>query len=110
MAHNAKLKLSESGALEIRDANESRTVASLNGGGSRETVCIWKPFSRVFIGCDETITCGHNAMRFQCDGNLAFLKYDPATGQWPPKKVMNVSGTFGKGGNLLKKDELTMEM
>ena len=49
-------------------------------------------------------------MRFQCDGNLVFLKYDPATGQWPHKKIMNVSGTLGKGGTPLKKDELSMEM
>ena len=50
-------------------------------------------------------------MRFQCDGNLAFLKYDPATGQWPAKKVLNVSGTFGKGAYLYyNKDELSMVM
>ena len=49
-------------------------------------------------------------MRFQCDGNLVFLKHDPATGQWPVKKIMNVSGNLGKNGNIFKKDELSMIM
>ena len=47
-------------------------------------------------------------MRFQCDGNLALMKRDPATGQWPVKKIINVSG--GKIGSLVKKDELDMRM
>ena len=54
-------------------------------------------------------------MRLQCDGNLAFVKLDPATGQWPLKKIMSVSGTrgangWGKDGVMFKKEELTMVM
>ena len=69
----------------------------------------------MFERCDETVYRGHYAMRLQCDGNLAFVKLDPATGQWPLKKIMSVSGTrgangWGKDGVMFKKEELTMVM
>ena len=107
-ASHAKLKLWESGA-EIQDA-DGRRVKELHTYGDGKKLCIWKPDTRVFNECDTTIICGQYAMRFQCDGHIAFLKHDPATGQWPPKVLLNVTGPYGKGGNLFKKNELTMEM